>query len=152
MRIVVHVLLCAESLALLLQLHAEHHVEVLSLVGSRLIPNAVGVELRVVSVLNIVACMMSIKILVNASVKEIVVEFLDSVELTLKVYHRACLALFINKVESRDVCILSHLGIVSTECRSDMHDTRTVVCSNIVAEDYAESLALHLNKLVATVF
>ena len=77
-----YVLLCAESLALLLQLHAEYHVEVLSLVGSCFVPNAVGVELRVVSVLNIVACMMSIKILVNASVQEIVVEFLDSVELT----------------------------------------------------------------------
>ena len=60
MRIVVYVLLCAESLAILLQLHAEHYIEVLSLVGSRLVPNAVGVELRVVSVLNIVACVMSI--------------------------------------------------------------------------------------------
>ena len=152
MRIVVHVLLCAESLAILLQLHAEHHVEVFCLVRSSFVPNAVDVELRIVSILNVVASVMSIERLVNASVQEVVVEILDSVELTLEVYHRACLALLINKVESRDVCILSHLGVVSTECRSDMYDTRTIVCSNIVAEDYAESLALHLNELVATVF
>ena len=32
-----------------------------------------------------------------------------------------------------------------------MNDTCTIICSNIVAKDYAESFALHLYKLIATI-
>ena len=32
-----------------------------------------------------------------------------------------------------------------------MNDTGTIIGSNVVAEDHAESLAVHLNKLIATI-
>ena len=95
--------------------------------------------------------MMAVCLLVHASCHEVVVEFLYRVELTLEVNHRTCFALLINKVKSRDVGVLCHLGVISTEGRSDVYDTRTVVRSYVVAEDYAECLFLHLHKLVASV-
>jgi hypothetical protein len=51
-RIVVHVLLALESLALLLQLVAEHDVQVFSLIRSLLVPNAIHVKLWVVGILH----------------------------------------------------------------------------------------------------
>ena len=94
---------------------------------------------------------MSVCLLVNASAYEVVIEVFDEIELTLEVNHWAGLTLLINKVERWDVGILSHLGIIGTECRSDVYDTCTVIGSNIVAEDYAESLAVHLYELIATI-
>ena len=94
---------------------------------------------------------MSVCLLVDASVHEVGIEVFDEIELTLQVNHWAGLTLLINKVEGWDVGILSHLGIIGTECRSNVHDTSTVIGSNIVAEDYTESLAIHLNELIATI-
>ena len=94
---------------------------------------------------------MSVCLLVDASVHEVGIEVFDEIELTLEVNHWAGLALLINKVERRDVGILGYLGVISTECRSDMNDTGTIIGSNVVAEDYAESLAIHLNELIATI-
>ena len=94
---------------------------------------------------------MSVCLLVDASAYEVGIEVFDEIELTLEVNHWAGLTLLINKVESRDIGILSHLGIIGTECRSDVHDTSTVIGSNVVAEDYAESLAIHLYELIATI-
>ena len=151
MRIVVHVLLALESLALLLQLVAEYDVQVFSLIRSLLVPDAIHIKLWVVGILHVAACVMSICLLVDASVHEVGIEVFDEIELTLEVNHWAGLALLINKVESWDVGILSHLGIIGTECRSDVNDTCTVIGSNVVAEDYAESLTLHLDELIATI-
>ena len=136
MRIVVHVLLALECLALLLQFVAEHDVQVFSLIRSLLVPDTIHIKLWVVGILHVVACVMSVCLLVDTSVHEIVIEVFDEIELTLQVNHWAGLTLLINKVEGRDVGILSHLGIIGTECRSDVHDTGTVIGSNIVAEDY----------------
>ena len=94
---------------------------------------------------------MSVCLLVDASAYEVGIEIFDKIELTLEVNHWAGLALLINKVESWDVGILGYLGIIGTECRSDVHDTGTVIGSNVVAEDDTESLAIHLNELIATI-
>ena len=55
-RIVVNVLLALESLAFLLQLVAEHDIQVFSLIRSLLVPNTINIKLWVVSILHIVAC------------------------------------------------------------------------------------------------
>ena len=151
MRIVVHVLLALECLALQLQLVAEYDIQVFSLIRSLLVPNTIHIKLWVVGILHVVACVMSVCLLVDASVHEVDIEVLDEIELTLQVNHWTSLALLINKVKRRDVGILSHLGIISTKCRSDVNDTCTVIDSNVVAEDHAESLAIHLYELIATI-
>ena len=144
-------LLTLESLARLLQLIAEYDVQVFCLIRSLLVPDTIHIKLWVVGILHVVACMMSVCLLVDASAYEVGIEVFDEIELTLEVNHWAGLALLINKVESWDVGILSHLGIIGTECRSDVNDTSTVIGSNIVAEDYTESLTLHLDELIATI-
>ena len=144
-------LLALESLALLLQFVAEYDIKVFSLLRSLLVPDAIHIKLWVVGILHVVACVMSVCLLVDASVHEVGIEVFDEIELTLQVNHWAGLALLINKVERWDVGILSHLGIIGTECRCDVNDTCTVIGSNVVAEDYAESLALHLDELIATI-
>ncbi len=144
-------LLALESLARLLQLIADYDVQVFSLIRSLLIPNTIHIKLWIVGILHVVACMMSVCLLVDASAYEVGIEVFDEIELPLEVNHRAGLALLINKVERRDVGILGYLGVISTECRSDMNDTGTIIGSNIVAEDDTESLAVHLNKLIATI-
>ena len=146
-----HVLLALECLTLLLQLVAEYDVQVFSLIRSLLVPNTIHIKLWVVGILHVVACVMSVCLLADASTYEVVIEVFDEIELTLQVNHWAGLALLINKVERWDVGILSHLGVISTECRCDVNDTSTVIGSNVVAEDYAESLAVHLNELIATI-
>ena len=70
----------------------------------------------------------------------------------MEVDHWACLALLRNQVEGRDVRILCHLSIVSTEGRSNVYDTSTIFCCDVIAKDDTESLALHLHKLVTTIF
>ena len=47
--------------------------------------------------------------------------------------------------------ILSHLGIVGTKSWSDVNDTSTILCCDIIARDYTESLALHLNELILAI-
>ena len=152
MGIVVYMLFALEGLALLLQLVAKHDVEVFGLVACRLVPHAVLVKLGVVCVLYIVAGMVAIEVFVDACGNETAVEVVEHIELALKVNHRTGLALLVYKVESGDVGILCHLGIVSTKGRSDVNDTCTVVGCDIVAENYAERFILHLHKLVAAVF
>ena len=144
-------LLALESLALLLQLVAEYDVQVFCLFRSLLVPDTIHIKLWIVGILHVVACVMSVCLLVNASAYEVGIEVFDEIELTLEVNHWAGLTLLINKVERWDVGILSHLGIIGTECRCDVNDTCTVIGSNVVAEDYAESLAIHLYELIATI-
>ena len=45
----------------------------------------------------------------------------------------------IDYLKTRNTCESRNLRIISTECRSDMHDTCTVLCSHIVARNDAES-------------
>ena len=134
--------------ALLLHLHTNHDVEVFSLCGSLLVVFAVDIKFWLVCVLHVVARMMSIGFTVHTSSNEVVVEFRLYIVFTLKVNHRACFTFFIYKEERRYMGILCHLGVISTECGCDVHNTRTVFCCDIVAGDYAECTFLHLYKLI----
>ena len=146
MRIGVHVLLYLEGRALLLHLHADDDVQVLILLGAFAVPDTVLVIFRVVGVLHVVAGMMAVESLVNTTVEEVLVELVDDIVLTLEVNHRTGLAFLVYEVEAGDSGILGHLGIVGTEGRRDVHDTGTVLCCNVVAEDNAEGLVGHLHE------
>ena len=95
--------------------------------------------------------MVAIASLVNTLCHKVIIEFVHHVVFTLKVYHRTSFTFLIYKEQTWDVGILSHLGIVGTKGWSDMYDTSTILSSNVVAWDYAESLALHLNKLILAI-
>ena len=95
--------------------------------------------------------MVTIACLIYTLRNEIIVEFVDHVVLTLQIDHRTCFTFFINKEETRDVGILSHLGIVGTESWRNMYDTGTILSGHIITGDHSESLALHLDELILTV-
>ena len=94
---------------------------------------------------------MSIARFVDTLSDEVVVELFHQIILTLKVNHRTGFTFFIYKEQTGDAGILSHLGIVSTKSRRDMHDTGTILCSHIITGNHAESLTLHLHKLIFAV-
>ena len=150
-RIVVHVLLDLECRTLLLHLHTDDDIQVFCLRSSLLVVLTILIELRGVGILHVVACVLAVAFLVDTGSDEVVVEFLHHVILTLEVNHRTRLTFFINKEQTRDMGILSHLGIVGTEGRSNMHDTGTILCCYIIARNHAEGLALHLDELILAV-
>ena len=91
-------LLCTESLTLHLEFHTQYHVQVFGLVGCCLVPYSVLVEAWIISILDIITRMVSIQIFVHTSIDKVSIQFFNEIELTLQIYHRTSLALFINKV------------------------------------------------------
>ena len=134
-------LLNLESSALFLHLKADNHVEIHILSGSFLIVLTAYIVLRVIRILHIFASVMPVRI-VYAERNELLIHILLDEVATLKVHHRTSIASLVNDKERRNTCVLSHLSVISTESRSNMHDTSTVLCSNIVTRDYAESISL----------
>ena len=150
MRIVVHVLFDLPSRTFLLHLHADDDVKVFRLACSLLVI-AIHIELRVVGVLHVIACVTTILSFIYTSRHEVIIKFFYLVILAFKVYHRASLTFLIYKEKRRYIGIACYLSIICTECRSDMNNTRTVFGCNIVAEDNAESTLLHLYKLILAI-
>ena len=138
-RIVVHVLFHFERLVRLLHLHADIYIKRFSCLRRLLIIFAIDGELRVVCILHPSALILLISIYVHTLGNELLVQFVQQVELSGQVPHRTCLAFLVNHEERRDACGFCHESIVSTERRSDMHDTRTVFYGHIVTRNDTDS-------------
>ena len=141
-------LLNLEDDAFLLHLHAEHDVEVLSLRSSLLVVLAIHIEFRSVGILYVVASMLAVCFLVHAGSNELVCQFVHQVVLTHEVHHWASLTTLIDEEEGRYASGFCHLGVVSTECRSDVDNTRTVFSCDIIARNHTECLCFHFHELV----
>ena len=149
--IVVYMLLYLEGNTLLLHFHADHNVQVFSLIGSLLIILTIHIEFRSVSVLHIVTCMTAIALYIHASLHEVIVQLLHHVVLTLQVHHWTSFTFLINKEKRRHFSIFGHFGIISTKGRRNVYDTRTIICRHIVARDHAEGAFLHLHETVLAI-
>ena len=149
--VVVHMLLYLKCDTLLLHLHAEHHIQVFGLVGCLLIVLTINIELRSISILHVVTCMTAITSHVHTSLHEVIVQLFHHIVLTLQVHHRTSFTFLINKEERRYFSIFGHLGIISTKGRGNVYDTRTIVCSYIVARNHAEGTFLHFHEAVLAI-
>ena len=145
-----HMLLDFEGTTLLFQLQREHDVQVLCLSSRLLIVFTIDIELRSIRILHIVACMTTVEVEVHTLVDERLCQFLHQIVLSLEVYHRTCFSTFIDHEQRGNASILGHLRVISTEGRSDMYNTSTIVDGYIVARDDAESQLAHLYELVVT--
>ena len=154
--VVVDVLLDAEGLRCGLHLHADVDVERLGGLRGLLVVAAVDGELRVVGVLDPAAGIFAVAVDVDALGDEALVELVEQVELAREVDHRAGLAALVDHEERRNARGARHEGVVGTERRGDMDDTRTVLRGDVVAQDHAEGLlrgvvpvavAIHLDGL-----
>ena len=73
---------------------------------------------------------------------EVVVEVFEIEVATLEVDHWAGFHLLVDHKERWNAGCASHVGVVGTKGRSDVHDTCTVVGGHIVARDYAEAVVV----------
>ena len=143
MGIVVDVLFDFESCTLLLHLHAEHDVEVLGL-GQRLLVETC--IFGVVSVLYEVAGVMPVAVAYAEADERLVHILLDEI-LTSEIDHRTCVASLVDDEERRYASVLCHLGIVGTKGGRDVHNTCTILRSDVVARDDTESVGFLLHDL-----
>ena len=137
--------------ALLFHLHADDDVEIFGFVGSRFVVS-VYVEARIVGIFDIVAGMMTVGFGIHARSAEVVVQFIRRIIFSLQIHHWARFAFFVDQKQRRHFGVFGHLGVVCTESRGNMHNTRTIFGGDIVAGNHAESAFCHFHKLVLTVF
>ena len=139
MGVIVDMLLSSERLAILLEGDAEVDIEVIVGESSSLIIAAILGVSRIVSILDKTAGILTISLLIDASIDKRQGEILGEIELTGEVDHRTSFPLAIDHKQGRDRSGLSHFGVVGTESRCDMHDTGTIFGGDIIAGDNAES-------------
>ena len=133
-------LLDLEGLVYLLESDRDIDVERLGSRGGLLVVLAIGVELRVVGVLYIATCILTVGSCIDTLLDELLVQLLHEVEFTRQVDHRARLTALVNEVEGRNACSTCHEGIIGTKRRGDVYDTRTILGRYVVARNNAESL------------
>ena len=134
-----YVLLDLESRTLLLHLDAEDDVKVHLLLGGLLVVLAILVEAWVIGILHVVTTVLPVA-LIDAGGQELLVNvFLDEV-LTREIHHGTGVTGFVQDEERGYAGILGHLGIIGTEGRCNVYDTRTILGRDIVTRDDAESL------------
>ena len=133
-------LLDFEGLARRLEPHADVDVQRLGRLGSLLVVSAVDGELRVVGVLDPAALVLAVGLHVDALADELLVQLVEQEELAREVDHRAGLTLAREHEERRNACCAGHVGVVGTERRGDVDDTRTVFGGYVVTRNHAEGL------------
>ena len=87
---------------------------------------------------------------IDTVLDKILIKFVHWIVLSFKVDHWTGFTFFINKEEAWNRSIFSHLGIISTKCRSYMYNSRTIFSCYVVTENDTESLTFHFHELILT--
>ena len=148
MGVVVDVLFNLKRRTLLLHFHTDDDVEVFRLFSRRRVILTAYVKFGSIRILHIVTSVVCVRSIEACRLK-FGREFCFYIILTREVHHGAGLALGVDHEERGNLCVACHLGVVSTEGRSDVYDTRTVVRSYIVAGNHAECQFREFYKLVS---
>ena len=125
-----HMLLDLEHLILSLQIHADGDIQGLVLIGQRV----------VIGILHITSCELVPLLDIHVVLHEVGIKVLYDEVFTLQVHNRTLSPLLVNQHDRIDSCFLCHKGIVSTEVRSDMHDTGTIVGRDIITGNHLEGV------------
>ena len=141
MRIVVYMLLHLEGLVGCLHLHADVDIQAFGCLGSLFIVLSVYGKLRVVGILHPASFILFVCLHVHTFADEAFVQFVQQIELAGQVHHRSGFTPLVNHEERRYAGSTGHVGIVGTEGRCDMYDTRTIFGSHIISGDDAERLS-----------
>ncbi len=149
--IIVHVLLNLECGAVLLHAHTHVHVEIFSLGGGSLIVFSVDGIFGVVGVFHICTLVFLIKVYVHIFCHEVGVKFVKHPIFALHVDHGASLEFLGDHEQRRDAGGTCHIGIIGTECGSDMHNAGTVVGGDIVTGYHTEAVVVANNLAVGFV-
>ena len=122
-RITMCVLGNIKCLALLLHIHTNRNVERFVFVGQR----------TIVSVLYVAAGVRAIGLYVNVSLHKLLVQVFQAEEAALQIDHRRKLSFLRNHLQSGNAGLLRHECVVCTKSRCNMHNTRTIFRTYIVA-------------------
>ena len=147
MGVVVDVLFNLERRTLLLHFHTDDDVEVFRLFSRRRVILTAYVKFGSIRILHIVTSVVCVRSIEACRLK-FRSEFCFYIIFTREVHHGAGFTLGVDHEERGNLCIASHLGVVSTERRSNVYDTRTVVRCYIVARNHAECQFREFNELI----
>ena len=70
------------------------------------------------------------------------IKVFNNKEFTCAVNHRLCLAVFVDKLERRDIVQFAHAVIIGSEGRGDMHYACTIFCCDEVARNDTEGVTI----------
>ena len=126
-----NMLLYLEHLVLCLQIHTDRDIQSLVFVSQCL----------VISILDVTSCKLIPFVNINIFLHEIRIEVLYDKILTLQVYYRTFSTFLVYQHNWTNTGFLCDEGIISTEVRSDMYDTCTIVSGYIVARNHLEGIA-----------
>ena len=144
-------LLYLECCAVLLHFHADNHIQFLIFFRGLAVPHTIHGVFRVVCVFHIVACVVSVKLHVNAFLHEIFVKLVKHIIFSLQIDHWASCAFLVNQVECWHIGVVTHLGVIGAKRRGRVNYSRTVFCGHIVTRYHAECLVGHFHILIAAV-
>ena len=141
-------LLDAERLSHLFHLHTEDDIQVFGFLGSLFVKLSTFVETRIVGILDKISSVTTISCCIYTLFSESRGTIIKGVILTCEIYHWTCFTCLIDNEERRNASGLSHLGVVCTKGRRNMHNTRTILCGNVVTRNYAEGFFCHFHKAI----
>ena len=137
-------LLHLECQTCLLQHHADVYIERFSSLSSLFVVFSINSKLRVVCVLYPASLIFLVFFYIYTFFYECLIQFIQQIEFTGQVHHRACFTFLVDHEQRRNACCTSYVRIVRTKSRSDMYDTRTIFGSYIVARNDTERLSRSL--------
>ena len=119
---------------------ADLDIQSLCSCSSLLVKHLVYGKLRVVCILHPLALVLLVELHIHTFLNELLIKLLHHVELACKVNHRACLAALVYHEQRRDSGSFCNKCVISTECRRNVNNTCTVLCSYIITRDDTERL------------
>ena len=120
-------LLDAERLVLLLEHHADVNIK----------RRSISRELCIIRILHIAACPLRI-IRGHIRSRIVRVEVLHTEETASEIHLSLEIAVTVDHLKAGNTGKTSHLRVIRTECRSDMNDTGTILCSHIITRNHSE--------------
>ena len=128
-----------ESLIVCFHHHTESDIQRFGSLSCFLVILAVYHKYGIIGILYPCTLIFFVFVYIHTFFHEVFIQFVQHIELTGKVYHRTGFTLLVNHEERRYTCCTSHVRIIRTKRRCDVHDTRTVFRRYIITRDYTEA-------------
>ena len=88
---------------------------------------------------------------INTDFHKVSIQIVDAIIFSLQINHRTRLALFVNQKQRWNMCVLGHLRVVGTKSWCNVHNTRTIFCCYIIAQDNTKRLTCHFHIMFTSI-
>ena len=138
MRIIVYMLFDLESQVSLLHLHTDVNIQWFGSLGSFLVVFAIDGKLWIIGIFYPFTFVFFVFFYIHTFGNEFFIQFVQQIEFTGQINHRAGFAFLINHKQRWDSGSFCHKCIVGTECRCNVNDTGTIFRCHIISGNYPE--------------